>query len=270
MQLPSGLRGESVMYDYSSFENEILASERSSDGFKNERAYEERKHSEVKYTRRSNVNFFFDPNTSSAKELEQVGFFPSVAERIINYRNKGGKFYSKRDLLKVYGVKESFFLSIEPWIRIDTSSIQPVRKEYQAREYIDKATPVDLNVTDSSSLVSLPGIGAVLANRIIKYRNALGGFVSKEQLKEIYGLKEETLSLLNDKIVVSGEVSKFNLNTCTADQLKQHPYFRGRLPYVIVQYREKHGNYSSVEEVRKTDLVNEELYLKIAPYLTVE
>ncbi|SNS11327.1 competence protein ComEA [Actinomadura meyerae] len=48
--------------------------------------------------------------------------------------------------------------------------------------------PLDLNTATADQLVDLPGVGPVLAQRIVAYRTEHGGFRSVEQLQEVSGI----------------------------------------------------------------------------------
>ncbi|MEZ4907726.1 MAG: helix-hairpin-helix domain-containing protein [Saprospiraceae bacterium] len=67
---------------------------------------------------------------------------------------------------------------------------------------------IDINFCDEAELQKLNGIGEVLSARIIKYRNLLGGFVTIDQLKEIYGLSDETYESIKDQIVIDVKLLK--------------------------------------------------------------
>ena len=133
---------------------------------------------------------------------------------------------------------------------------------------IDK---LDVNVADSIELCKLYGIGPVLSNRIIKFRQKLGGFVHLTQIKEVYGLKPETYQKIERSIEIKDTVIvKLNINQCSVEEFKAHPYFNWNLSNAIVNYRQQHGQYISIEKIKSIHLVNEEIYRKIAPYLTIE
>lgn len=59
---------------------------------------------------------------------------------------------------------------------------------------------IHINTADADALTLLPGIGEVLAQRIVDYREAHGPFTAPEQLLEVQGIGEKTLSLLRDYI----------------------------------------------------------------------
>lgn len=112
----------------------------------------------------------------------------------------------------------------------------------------------------------------MLAARIIKRRNELGGYINKNQLSEIYGLKPEVITQIESFVYIDHLFSpnKININTATYEVLKKHPYINHALANAIVSYRQQHGNYKKIEDVRKIHLVTAELYSKIAPYISIE
>jgi len=64
-------------------------------------------------------------------------------------------------------------------------------------------------------------------------------------------------------------IKKINLNEISLDSLKQHPYFNWSLSNAIVNYRYQHGEFKSKINIKKIHLVNDEIYRKIAPYISV-
>ena len=135
---------------------------------------------------------------------------------------------------------------------------------------LERSNVIELNAADSVSLTTIKGIGAFYAKNIIKHRNALGGFVSKEQLLEIWKFDQEKLSAIEKYIAIDeSKIKKININTCEAADLKS-PYIKWTVANAIVNYRKNHGKYKTVDEIKRTDLVDEETYRKIAPYLIVE
>jgi DNA uptake protein ComE-like DNA-binding protein len=133
-----------------------------------------------------------------------------------------------------------------------------------------KIVRFDINKADAVKLSSIRGIGKVFSERIINYRNLLGGFVCTSQFEEIYGLKEEICSKLIVHVFVDTQAIKtINLNEISIDSLKQHPYFNWSLSNAIVNYRYQHGEFKSKLNIKKIHLVNDEIYRKIAPYISV-
>ncbi len=145
------------------------------------------------------------------------------------------------------------------------------RKEGNTFSKRQKQPLLELNTADSSQLVMLRGIGPSFAKRIIRYRDRLGGFVASTQLMEVYGMDTSRYILLCEQIKLDlTRVRGLNINVLPADSLRKHPYFRWNLSNLIVTYRVKHGPFSQIEDLRKLDLVNDSVYVKIAPYCRVQ
>jgi len=131
-----------------------------------------------------------------------------------------------------------------------------------------RKTMADLNRSDSAALVALPGIGPVLSARIIKYRNLLGGFVSVKQLKEVYGLPEETYNLICTRVVADSlSVRKIKVNEAEYKDLIRHPYFKKGEVEAIMKYRRLSGRINSVEDMMKNKLISDETCRRIKAYL---
>ncbi len=309
--------------------------------------------------------FKFNPNQIGKESWMILGFSEKQSISIINYREKGGYFYKKEDLKRLYVVDDSLYVLLEPYIVLEakskpksnystdkcyfvklTEDTVPVydgfselekvvcnikngvysyytggfasverAKEVQleavligfnrtevkrlscnfgfainkaktnnkyAGKQLDKIKTsslksellnfkIEINTADTSGFKSLKGIGSYYSNKIVKYRSALGGFTSIEQLKEVYGI----LPLIIDQnvsrlIVDSVGIKKVNVNTCNTADLQKHPYINWNIANSIVQIRKSQKPYESIEEIKKSDLVNDEIYRKIAPYLKTE
>ena len=219
--------------------------------------------------------FVFDPNDLAEKEWQKLGLSSRQIRVIKNYEAKGGRFYRKEDLKKIYSIPASQYGRLEPYIRIPSTypkTFKASRPEGYKRPNDtykgDAVIIIELNVSDSAIMESVRGIGPVFASRIIRYRSRLGGFYSKEQLREIYGLDSLKYSQLKDRVSVDASfIQKININTATFDQLKRHPYLSYKQMNAIIQYRKQHGDYRSIDDLKKVAILNEEIIRKIEPYL---
>jgi competence protein ComEA len=225
---------------------------------------------EPAHTAKAFRNFPFNPNTASAAQFTELGISAKTAENIIKYREKGGKFYKKEDLKKIYGFKEEDYLRLEPYILLDTDKKEP--KTTASSPAYTAATPavIDINTADSAAWVSLRGIGPVYASRIIKYRNLLGGFVSSGQLMEVYGMNDSLYMALLPYLKLENEhIEKLNINTLDAESLKKHPYINYTTANAIVKYRNQNGSFSTLDELNKLYSLDESIIEKIKPYLKI-
>lgn len=218
------------------------------------------------FSRKKNQgDFRMDPNQANFKELIEAGFTKELAGRLIAWRKSGKVFHFKQDVAKLKGLSDSLFERIAPGIALPDS---PVLNE--EKKVISEVKKVDINAADTSEWIALPGIGPAFAKRIVAYRERLGGFHSAVQLLEVYGITDEKWNAIKDKLEVKTLLSPTDLNTCTLDQLLRFPYLKPVVARGIINYREKHGSYKRIEDLLNTDLVDAELYAKIAPYFFVK
>ncbi|WP_293788934.1 helix-hairpin-helix domain-containing protein [uncultured Pedobacter sp.] len=215
--------------------------------------------------------FKFDPNTLTKEGWETLGLSAKQAQSIVNYTNKGGRFYKPEDLQKMYTISPEMYKKILPYasipetIRLPKSDARNERKEYAKKAPV----VVDINTADSTQLDEIKGIGGTFALRILKYRERLGGFHKKEQLLEVYGLDSNKYAEIKDQIKIGNTPLKtINLNTATFNDLKRNPYLTFKQINAIIQYRRQHGNYTGVADLKKIILLNQQVIDKIAPYIS--
>jgi DNA uptake protein ComE-like DNA-binding protein len=130
---------------------------------------------------------------------------------------------------------------------------------------------LEINTCDSASLEALPGIGTVLSARIIKFRKLLGGFVSVNQLREVYGLSEEVFNIISSRVYAdSTAVRKIIINSAEYKELIRLPYFEKYEVTAILKYRELKGSIKTMDEMIDNKLIAREKTEKIRPYLEFE
>jgi hypothetical protein len=138
----------------------------------------------------------------------------------------------------------------------------------ESLEKITAVQPIELNRADSLDLLPLPGIGPVFASRIIKYRNLLGGFVSHDQLKEVYGLPPETVEMLRRRTKIdTSVVRRIFLDSATFRELLRHPYFQLEMVRDLMEFRDLMGPIGSTESLKINNIVPDSVLVKIIPYL---
>lgn len=232
----------------------------------------------------------FNPNTADSAKLVSLGVRPYVARNIQKYRQKGGVFRKVEDLARIYGLDPATYARLKPFIRLnaeneaslggppDFSGLTGVNSNIGLTEHAvakdgitasdgtpsvsgqggvngSSAVPysmlvMDINKVDTAMLQQLKGVGTVSANKIVRYRNSLGGFYSTHQLEEIKGLYPETLSRIKSLLKVdTTQITKINGNKASLERLKAHPYISFYQAKVIVELRKARSGIRNIKEL---------------------
>ena len=230
--------------------------------------------------------FAFDPNRCDSPSLVRFGFSPWMARNLLKYRAKGGRFRQPDDLRKLYGMTDSLYTRISPYVAIASSqpdhaavdqtkqakerpSVYLSRSDsrYRRMEKYPEGTQIELNRCDTNQLKKIPGIGSYTARRIVRYRERLGGFIRLKQLREIR-LNEEVLAPWFT--LDSTAVTPLKVNQLPMKQLLAHPYLNYRQSRAIMQYRERHGPLPSIEVMKGWEEFTANELQRVAPYLSFE
>lgn len=238
-----------------------------------------KQHRESKWTDRIERNSWkpqpFNPNDLDSADWRKIGLSPKQSAVMVRIREERGGFKSKQELEKLRMIS-FFYPKIEPYIQLPDSVVY---EKYVSKKQKDTVYPkkqfeklsIELNSADSAELTRLFGIGPSFAKRIVKYRTKLGGFCSKQQLLEVYGMDSIRFNRLKDEVLVNPlDVETINLNSADIEMLKKHPYIRYNMAKAIVNYRTQHGPFKSVSDLSKIHLIKPETLEKLRPYLEVE
>lgn len=203
--------------------------------------------------------FDFDPNLLDLSGWESLGFSKKQADAIVNYRTKYGPFKRKDELKKIFVISEEKYLELEPYIKIEASGEVHVASQL-----------ISLNEASSLDLEMLPGIGPKFAERIIKFRNSLGGFTSMTQLHEVYNMTEEVYQILVDHTqIVPGKVTQIKINSASKDEIDKHPYIDFDVTAAIIKERELR-KIENLDFLITKNLITKEEKEKIEPYISFE
>ncbi|MDR2972042.1 MAG: helix-hairpin-helix domain-containing protein [Bacteroidales bacterium] len=142
----------------------------------------------------------------------------------------------------------------------------PFEKQEKKQQY--EIVKLELNLCDSSDIVVVPQFGAKRAQKLVEYREKLGGFYSFEQLKEVYILQNIDVELLKKYFTINRSlICSININSATYNELVFHPYIDSYLAKLIINYRDKNGKFSTIEEVQKATNAYQELIEKLKYYI---
>jgi competence ComEA-like helix-hairpin-helix protein len=231
------------------------------------------------YTKTKAEVFYFDPNTATVDDWKRLGVREKTAETIQKYVSRGGHFYKREDIVKIWGLHKDDVDRLLPYVKIGNIKKEYANKEsnlknnYSSEGYKDKkyaSQTIDINASDTTAFIALPGIGSKLAQRIITFRDKLGGFYSIEQIKETYGLSDSTFIKIKSRLILTNPaVKQININTATLDEMRSHPYIRYAIANAILQFKTQHGNFSSIDDIKKIMIVTDDVFTKVSPYLTI-
>ena len=255
--------------DFTDFKNEIEAFEQLISSAEDDVLL--LKNREKTFENMDDIKFFeFDPNDLSVDKWKHLGLSEKTINTIRKYLKKGGRFYKPEDLKKIYGLKMDWYKRAEPYIKIREIDATNIKTGTGVIVNDKKAPLIELNSADSLLLTDLRGIGPVLAGRILKYRNLLGGFVRKEQLLEVYGLPYETFENISRAVIIDTTgITRIDLNKADFSKLIRHPYLDVYTVKGILNYRDIQGNIKDVNELKDNRIIPEESFSRIKPYLVV-
>jgi DNA uptake protein ComE-like DNA-binding protein len=128
-----------------------------------------------------------------------------------------------------------------------------------------------LNDADSLILLSIPGIGPSYSKRILKYRDMLGGYISFDQLWEVYGMDSIRYNAIREFTVLDPtRIEQIPLNTATFKELISHPYIEKAETYAILQYKDFVDSIKSVYELKSNQIIDHDRFIRMLPYLTIK
>ena len=225
--------------------------------------------------------FRFDPNKLDSAGFVRLGISPYLVTRILKYRSKGGVFRKPEDFSKVYGMEEGLYVKLSPYIFIENELEAGLFSSEEKKSINDagkkekysasKIEVIELNGSDTTLLKKLKGIGTIYADRIIKYRDYLGGFYQVEQLKEVYGISEELFQSLRPYLIVdSSRIKKIRLNHEDLNSRLRHPYLKKEQLSALILFRQKNRTISSFEMLKELTEFSDDDWDRLTPYLSLE
>lgn len=216
--------------------------------------------------------FFFDPNTLAPAGWLRLRIPEKTVRTIVNFRHKGGQFRLPEDLRKIWGLRKADADRLLPYIRIKSPMNDAYANRFPlpAREKkgAEQKQVIDVNTATAEEWETLPGIGKVLANRLIKYREKLGGFSSLEQVKKTYGISDSVFEQIRPLLRLQPEMVSGNrfldLNTATVSQLITIAGIPEAIAKAIVVYRKEYGPFQQVTDLKKLVLISDTLFQRVA------
>lgn len=214
----------------------------------------------------------FNPNKLPVEAWKEMGFTEQQIKTIKNYEAKGGKFRRKEDLKNIYSISDVEYEIIEPFIDIPSQYKSDPGKVKKTKPSVIKIIyhETKINSANANDLMSNLGLSKWLAKRTISYRNILGGFITNEQLKEVYGLNDSIFNLIDQYIDIdTGLITKIDVNNVQFQELLKHPYFDYNTTKSFFNVRNKVGSFSSINELKQIEGLNDTTLNKVWYYLYI-
>jgi len=221
-----------------------------------------------KKTKYKRPKSMFNPNDYSLNDWQNVGLSEKQSAVVLKFTARG--IYSNEELKQVFVISDELFMLLKD----STYYPEKPKSTYRTNEYnppIKTTKLVDINQATQEDFESLKGIGPFYAKKIVEYREQLGGYISEQQLLEIWKFDLEKLTSIKPSITItSAKLKKININSATAEELKAHPYITWNVANSIVKMRAKFNKYSNFEQLLESELINKQLLDKLQPYLSLE
>lgn len=201
----------------------------------------------------------FNPNFITDYKGYKLGMSVEEIDRLLAFRKENKYINSAKEFQEVTHVSDSLLKVIAPYFKF--SDWVKNKKKDNPNSYNrqsgfavkEKAVFIDINNATQEDLIKIYGIGEVISLRILKFKESLGGFVSMEQINDVWGLSPEVIEKLNFrfKVFKQPDIKKIDVNNASLKELAQFPYFRYALAKEIVTYRSMNGDIKNREDLRK-------------------
>lgn len=220
--------------------------------------------------------FPFDPNTIDSNGWKKLGISDKTIHTIVNYRNKGGKFRSPEDIRKIWGLRKEDADRIIPYAKVAVTQYQSTYTHSINKSIVYKAAsipvaPLDINTATPQELMQIPGMDHSIPYKIVRFREKLGSFWDVQQVKQTYGMSDSLYQVILPFLKIEKTtLQKININSCNITELNREPFISRQIAQAIIIYRNQHGNYQNIEDIKKIVFLTQEIFEKISPYLTVK
>ncbi|MBC5836380.1 ComEA family DNA-binding protein [Flavobacterium muglaense] len=201
----------------------------------------------------------FNPNFITDYKGYKLGMSVQEIDRLLAYRKEDKYVNSAAEFQKVTQISDSLLRTIAPffkfpdWVKNKKDYVAYKNKSYPIFEKKKKTPLIDLNIASQEDLVKIYGVGEVISKRILNLKESLGGFVSMEQVKEVWGLSPEVIDNLYSHFTVlpSNTIKKISINNASLKEMAQFPYFKYTLAKDIIIYRSMNGDFKNIEDLIK-------------------
>ena len=209
----------------------------------------------------------FNPNTYTLSDWMNLGLSEKQSVVVLKFTARG--IYTEEDLKRIFVIPDVLFELIRDSV-VYPERLQNTPNQESFQKQVKQITLINLNTADTTEFMKIYGIGAFYAKQIIRYREKLGGYFTKEQLLEVWKMTPETYDKIKDHVFISEkDVKRININSVTIEELKVHPYLKWNQANSIVKMRMQRNGFKNIEELKESVLIDTETYEKLFPYLSL-
>jgi DNA uptake protein ComE-like DNA-binding protein len=193
-----------------------------------------------------------------------LGIPPEALDSLYAFMSRGGVLRNPGHFGQVSGLPDSVLRRLRPYLKFPASR-QPTAVKSRRQSPAGK----DLNSVTASELQYVSGIGPVLSGRIVKFRDALGGFLQASQLYDVYGLESSVARRVMETFPLTStpSIQRVSINEGTLEELASLLYLTPEMAGDIVARRERLGPFKSLQELREIKSIPETKIDRIALYL---
>ena len=203
--------------------------------------------------------YLFNPNFITDYKGYKLGMSVAEIDRLLEFRKTNQFVNSADEFQKVTKISDSLLNVISPlfkfpdWVNNKKEKKQFEKFPSKAFAKNEKIIQKDINQATKEDLIKIYGIGEAISLRILKQKEVLGGFVSMDQMSDVWGLSPEVIENLNSHFKISSlpEFKKIDVNNASLKELSQFYYFRYALAKEIITYRSMNGDFKNIEDLTK-------------------
>jgi DNA uptake protein ComE-like DNA-binding protein len=201
----------------------------------------------------------FNPNFISDYKGYKLGMSVQEIDRLLAFRKNNKFVNTAKEFQNVTKVSDSLLNAIAPFFKFPDWVNH--KKDFKGYKDFSNATFtkkekivfIDINQATKEDLIKVYGIGEAISIRVLTQKEKLGGFVSMEQLNDVWGLSPEVIANLNTHFAIAKlpNLNKIDINNASLKELSQFFYFKYDLARQIVKYRSMNGNFENIEDLIK-------------------
>lgn len=211
----------------------------------------------------------FNPNDYSLEDWMKLGLSEKQSAVVLKFTKYG--IYSLDKLERIFVIPPELFALIKDSVYFpDRWRDRNDQNDRSMSNLVQPKSTVELNTSSQEQLESIKGVGPFFAKQIIRYRERLGGYISIDQLSEVWKMNDSIAARISPYLNIDPtHLRQLNINYADVEELKNHPYITWNMANSIVKMRAQLGNFTYLEELKKSKLISDETFEKIKPYLTL-